>query len=67
MKLTRGKRIVISLLTSVVLATILIYTWINFSENIFLIVLLGIIFSGMALEYTVKLKGVQQQSKDKLD
>jgi hypothetical protein len=55
MAITKKKRIIILLLTTGVLAPFLIFCWVNFSENTFLLIILGIIFVGMILEYFGKI------------
>ncbi len=49
------KRIVILLLTTAILAPFLIFCWVCFSENTFILIILGLIFLGMILEYFAKI------------
>ncbi len=49
--ITRKKRIIITLLTSVIFSVVLLLSWKLFSEKIFLMILFGVILFGLILEY----------------
>ncbi len=55
MAITKKKRIVVLLLTTAILAPFLIFCWVHFSENTFVLIVLGVIFVGTLLEYLGKM------------